>query len=193
MESKGTNTTTTQVEEKIKWERIACITLSGISVVAAIFCYKDLRKSLRLIGKATDHISQLTTIDVERNVIDQAINGAANREVGRTVSRAMRAVEDGIVEETQKRVHAAVQQSYGKIQKAITDAIAKEAANVNKDDIMREATERAKDLIVEKFDGKLDDLLSEYNRNLDNVGKIYQSIAKTMTENHGKDVVMKLT
>lgn len=188
-----TNQTVNQNEERIKWERIACITLCGISVVAAIFCYKDLKKTMRLIRKSTDHISDLTAIDVERSMIDQAINAAADREVGRTVKRAIRSVEDSIVDETQKRVRSAVQQNYGKIQKTVTDAIAREAANVSRDDIMREATERAKELIVEKFDGKLDDLLSEFNRNLDNVGKIYQSIAKTMTENRGKDVVMKLT
>lgn len=45
---------------------------------------------------------------------------------------------------------------------------------------------------LERFDGKLDGLMSDYQRNLDNVGKIYQSIASSMADKAGKDVTLKL-
>jgi hypothetical protein len=175
-----------------KIERIACLTLTGVAVIAAVVAAVDMRKTLKLVGKAADHVSDLTIVDVEQTIIDRAIGNATNREVGRAVSKAVRSLEESITEETQKRVRAAVEQNYGKLSKTVTEAIAREAAKVDKDDVMREATERAKDLIVERFDGKLDGLLEDYNRNLDNVGKIYQSIASSMTGKPGKDVTLKL-
>ena len=175
-----------------KIERIACLTLTGIAVIAAVVAAVDMRKTLKLVGKAADHVSDLTIVDVEQTIVDRAIGNATNREVGRAVSKAVRSLEESITEETQKRVRAAVEQNYGKLSKTVTEAIAREAAKVDKDDVMREATERAKDLIVERFDGKLDGLLEDYNRNLDNVGKIYQSIASSMTGKPGKDVTLKL-
>ena len=175
-----------------KIERIACLTLTGIAVTAAVIAAVDMRKTLKLMGKAADHVSDLTIVDVEQTIIDRAIGNATNREVGRAVSKAVRSLEESIAEETQKKVRAAVEQSYGKLSKTVTEAIAREAAKVDKDDVMREATERAKDLLVERFDGKLDGLLEDYNRNLDNVGKIYQSIASSMTGKPGKDVTLKL-
>lgn len=182
-----------QFEERLhKIERIALVALSGASVIAAIYCHAQMKKTVKLVNKAADSVAELTVVDVQQGIIDRAINNAANREVGKAVSRAVRMVEDGIVSETQKRVRNAVQQSQGKLQKAVTDAIAKEAAKVDKDDIMEEATERAKEMLLERFDGKLDGLMSDYQRNLDNVGKIYQSIASSMADKAGKDVTLKL-
>ena len=182
-----------QFEERLrKIERIALVALSGASVIAAIYCHAQMKKTVKLVNKAADSVAELTVVDVQQGIIDRAINNAANREVGKAVSRAVRMVEDGIASETQKRVRNAVQQSQGKLQKAVTDAIAKEAAKVDKDDIMEEATERAKEMLLERFDGKLDGLMSDYQRNLDNVGKIYQSIASSMADKAGKDVTLKL-
>lgn len=182
-----------QFEERLrKIERIALVALSGASIIAAIYCHAQMKKTVKLVNKAADSVAELTVVDVQQGIIDRAINNAANREVGKAVSRAVRMVEDGIASETQKRVRNAVQQSQGKLQKAVTDAIAKEAAKVDKDDIMEEATERAKEMLLERFDGKLDGLMSDYQRNLDNVGKIYQSIASSMADKAGKDVTLKL-
>ena len=46
----------------------------------------------------------------------------------------------------------------------------------------REVVARAKDVVADKFDRKLDNLLEEYNENLQNVKKIYGSIAKSITK-----------
>ena len=66
------------------------------------------------------------------------------------------------------------------------------AANVAGNRIMEDATEKAKEMLLERFDGKLDGLMSDYQRNLDNVGKIYQSIASSMADKAGKNVTMTL-
>lgn len=173
-------------------ERAAMVLLTGASVITAIYCHTQLKKAVRLMSKAAESVSDLTVVDVQRDVINRAIEHATNREVGKAVCRAMSDVEHELTRETQRRVRTCVEQNYGKLQKAVTDAIAREAAKVDKDDVMREATERAKDLIVEKFDGKLDGLLEDYNRNLENVGKIYQSIASSMADKKGKDVTLNL-
>lgn len=182
-----------EFERKIrKIEGIALLTLAGISVAAAIFCHREMRRSVKLLNKAADSVSELTVVDVQQGIIDRAINNAANREVGRVVNRAVRVIEEDLTNDTQKQVRSAVQQCHGKIQKAITDALAKEAAKVDQSDIMEEAVERAKEILLERFDGKLDGLMLDYQRNLDNVGKIYQSIASSMADKAGKDVTLKL-
>ena len=190
MENQNQNS---RYEEAVKtFERVAMLTLAGVSVVAAVYCHYEMRKSVKMLNKAADSVAELTVVDVSQGIIDRAINNAANREVGRAVSHAVRSVEGDISSETQKLVRNAVQQSYGKLQKAVTDAIAKEAAKVDQSAIMEEATEKAKALLLERFDGKLDGLMTDYQRNLDNVGKIYQSIASSMADKAGKDVTLKL-
>lgn len=193
MENRNLKSREEEFERKLqKIERIALMTLAGASVVAAVYCHGQMRKATKLLNKAADSVAELTVVDVQQGIIDRAIDNAANREVGRVVNRSVRLIEDNLTNETQKRVRGAVQQCQGKIQKAVTDAIAKEAAKVDPNDIMEEATERAKEMLLERFDGKLDGLMSDYQRNLDNVGKIYQSIASSMADKAGKDVTLKL-
>ncbi len=193
MDNQNQNNREEQFEEKLrKIGTIGLVVLSGVSVIATVYCHRQMKKTFRLVSKAANNVADLTVVDVQQGIIDRAINDAANREVGRAVNRAVRMVEEDILSETQKRVRGAVQQSQSKIQKAVTDAIAKEAAKVDQNAIMEDATEKAKEMLLARFDGKLDGLMSDYQRNLDNVGKIYQSIASSMADKAGKDVTLKL-
>lgn len=173
-------------------ERIGLLVLSGVSVLAAVYCHHELRRTVRLVSKACDHVAELTVVDIQHDVVDRAINNAAAHEVGRVVNHAVRCVEDDLARQTQKCVRDAVKESYGKLSKSVSDAIAREAAKVDGNQIMEDATEKAKEMLLERFDGKLDGLMSDYQRNLDNVGKIYQSIASSMADKAGKNVTMTL-
>lgn len=180
-------------EEKLcKLERIGLCVLTGVSVIAAVYCHRQMKKTVKLVSKAAEGVAELTVVDIQHDIVDMAINNAANREVGRVVNRAVHNVEDEMIHQTQKYVRDAVKESYGKLSKTVSDAIAREASNVDSNQIMEDATEKAKEMLLERFDGKLDGLMSDYQRNLDNVGKIYQSIASSMADKAGKDVTLKL-
>lgn len=182
-----------EFERKLhRMERIGLLVLSGVSVLAAVYCHHELRRTVRLVSKACDHVAELTVVNIQHDVVDRAINNAAAHEVGRVVNHAVRCVEDDLARQTQKCVHDAVKESYGKLSKSVSDAIAREAAKVDGNQIMEDATEKAKEMLLERFDGKLDGLMSDYQRNLDNVGKIYQSIASSMADKAGKNVTMTL-
>lgn len=182
-----------EFERKLRrMERIGLLVLSGASVLAAVYCHHELRRTVRLVSKACDHVGELTVVDIQHDVVDRAINNAAAHEVGRVVNHAVRCVEDDLARQTQKCVRDAVKESYGKLSKSVSDAIAREAAKVDGNRIMEDATEKAKEMLLERFDGKLDGLMSDYQRNLDNVGKIYQSIASSMADKASKNVTMTL-
>ena len=182
-----------EFERKLhRMERIGLLVLSGASVLAAVYCHHELRRTVRLVSKACDHVAELTVVDIQHDVVDRAINNAAAHEVGRVVNHAVRCVEDDLARQTQKCVRDAVKESCGKLSKSVSDAIAREAAKVDGNRIMEDATEKAKEMLLERFDGKLDWLMSDYQRNLDNVGKIYQSIASSMADKAGKNVTMTL-
>ena len=182
-----------QFEEKMcKLERIGLCVLAGVSVITAVCCHRQMKKTVKLVSKAAEGVADLTVVDIQHDIVDMAINNAANYEVRRVVNRAVHNVEDEMIYQTQKYVRDAVKESYGKLSKTVSDAIAKEAAKVDSNQIMEDATEKAKEMLLERFDGKLDGLMSDYQRNLDNVGKIYQSIASSMADKAGKDVTLKL-
>lgn len=177
-------------------DRVLDILFIGAGVVGigvGIYAGHQLRECKKLINAAGKQISAMTEIDVSQSIINNAISVAAARETNRAVSRAVRSANDAIANEAQKQVEAAVKQTYGKINKNVSERIAQEVAKISKDDISETVAERAKELIVEKFEGKLDNMLEEYNRNLENVGKIYQSIASSMTDKATKDIKLSLS
>ena len=182
-----------QFEEKTrKLERIGLCVLAGASVIAAVYCHRQMKKTVKLVSKACDHVAELTVVDVQQDIVDREIKNAANREVGRVVNRAVHNVEDEMMHQTQKYVRDGVKESYGKLSKTVSDAIAWEAAKIDSNQIMEDATEKAKEMLLKRFDGKLDGLMTDYQRNLDNVGRIYQSIASSMADKAGKNVTMTL-
>ena len=52
--------------------------------------------------------------------------------------------------------------------------------------------EKAEQKIVDKFDDNLDDLLDKFNGKLDDVSKIYRSIANTISSNREKETILRI-
>lgn len=166
--------------------------LGLIGVAGAMYCGIQVHQMKKLVGGAVKHISDMTEVTVQDALVENAISNAAAREANNVASRVMRSVEKDISEQTAKKISDAVAQSYSKIKSGVAETVAKKVADIDIHEIQEEATEKAKEMLLSKFDGKLDGLMTDYQRNLDNVGKIYQSIAASMADKAGKDVTFKL-
>lgn len=162
--------------KRLKAGRVLGWCLAGASVVAAIYCGKKLHDIMGVVNSAVTDVSSLTYIDVQQAVVDKAVEKAAQNAAGKAVR-----MTEGLMRDTVERaVTNAVTNSKGSIKQAVTEKIAREVADIDRSELMQDITEQAKKLIVDKFEGKLDGIAADYSRNLDNVGKIYQSIAETM-------------
>ncbi len=85
------------------------VTLIGVGT--GIYCRRQMKKTVKLVSKACDHVAELTVVDIQHDVVDRAINKAAAHEVGRVVNRAVHNVEDEMMHQTQKYVRDAVKES----------------------------------------------------------------------------------
>lgn len=165
-------------QKKLKGLRIGCYVLTAASVIAAIYCGKKLKDVMGVVGSAVTDVSNLTYIDVQQAVVDKAVEKAANR----AASKALNGATVSIQAQIEQTVTTAVLDNKSAIKKSITDKIAKEVARIDKSELISDIEEQAKQLIMEKFDSKLETIASEYSRNLENMGKIYQNIAATMQQ-----------
>ena len=113
---------------------------------------------------------------------DQAVQKAVERESYSAVKRATEEVVADAKREIESRVGTAVKAQYDAISDGVADQIAKNVARIDESKLKKEVVQKAKEQIAEKFDDKLDDLLEEFNGNLQNVGKIYKSIARSFSK-----------
>jgi len=129
-----------------------------------------------------DKLVSDTEIEIPDRMIGQAVQRAVDRESGCAVKRAAEDIVDNLKQEIAEKVSAAVHAQYVAIADGVTSEIARNVAKIDDRLLKKEVVQKAKEQIAEKFDGKLDDILEEFNGNLQNVGRIYKSIAKSFSK-----------
>lgn len=162
--------------KKLKAERILRYVFAGVSVVAAAYCCKKLKDVSGVVNSAVTDIANTTFIDVQQAVVDKAVERAAQN----AANRAVKATEDMMKVGVERAVSTAVYNSKTALKDAVTDKIAREVAEIDKTELIADVTDKAKRLILEKFDGKLDGIAAEFSHNLESIGKVYQGIAEKM-------------
>ena len=175
--------------------------LLGVSILAAsagITClgysiHRE-RKFERLLAGGLKRIDEMTEVTIADGIVRKAVENAAEREAGKASARAVEAISEGITEDVARRVKGAVEQRLGQIQKTVGEQVAKEVAKINKDEIMNEVIERAKQEATNQFNAKLDAILENQNQNLESISRIYKGIADKMagTKTESKGIELKL-
>ena len=163
---------------KLMAGKIASYVLAGVSVAAAIYCGKKLKDVMGVINSAVTDVSSLTYIDVQQAIVDKAVDKAAQNAAG----KAVKATEGLMTTMVERAVSNAVVNAKEPLKQAVTEKMAREIAMIDKSELVEAVEEQAKTMILEKFEGRLDGIASDFSRNLENVGKIYQSIAETMQQ-----------
>lgn len=162
---------------RLRASRILGFVMVAGSVAAAVYCGKKLKDVMGVVNSAVTDVSNLTYIDVQQAVVDKAVERAAANAAG----KAVKATENLMRDSVSAAVTNAVSNAKGQLKAAVTEKIAQEVALIDKSELVEDIEEQAKQLIVDKFEGKLDGIAADFSRNLENVGKIYQSIAESMS------------
>ena len=165
------------------------IGLIGIGFAAG--SRKKLNDVCSKINKSVDEVSNDIKVDISQDIVERAVDKAVVREVEWSVKRAVNDSIRSIKTDIHNQVSSAVNAQYSDIKKAVSDEVALKVSNINMKDLSDAVMAKAEARIIEKFDSNLDDLLAKFNHNLENVSKIYSSMANTMQKNN-KEVTFSL-
>ena len=134
------------------------------------------------LDTSIDNLSDDIQVDIPDKMVQRAVEAAVKKEVAAAVKLATDEVIASAERDIRKEVTAEVERQYTTISDGVTTEIATRVARIDEGKLRKEVVEKAKKQIADKFDDKLDDLLEEFNGNLQNVGKIYKSIAKSFSK-----------
>ena len=149
----------------------------------AILSEVQIRKTAKLIDEAVTNLEEADTIKIEEDLVKKAINRAVDNKVEVLSGGIYMNVHDKMLRQVDSKVESMVNGLYSAAEEEVTNKMAEEVAKIDQERLKKDVTERAKKIMLQKFDGQLDGLLEEANAYLGNVGKIYSSIAKKMEEN----------
>ena len=170
---------------KLNSDTLLSFGVFGLGLVAigyAVGIHSRMKAVADKLDTSIDKIANDTEVEIPSKLIEQAVQKAVDRESYTAVRRATDVVVNGLKKEIGDQVSTAVKASYDSIADGVTSEIAKNVAKIDEARLKREVVTKAKEQIAEKFDDKLDYFLEEFNGNLQNVGKIYKSIAKSFSK-----------
>ncbi len=149
---------------------------------------------LKKIGLALDKMAGEEEKNIDDKLVETAVKQAAENKVGKALEQAENDAIKTVRHEIKKQVKEAVDAEAKKITDEVSDEIGKQASEIDMDILKKKITDKAQDRIMQKFDGSLDGILNDFNRNLGNVASIYEGIAKTFVkrDDDKKEFVFKI-
>lgn len=164
-----------------------------VGIGYAIGSRKKLNDICEKLDVKIDNISDNIDVKVEEAVVEEAVNRAVDRRVTQEVDREVKRIGDNTRRTIDSEVRSAVKAIYPDIRKSCTEKVTAEVSKINVKDLSDAVREDAREKVVAKFDGQLDDILEKFNTDLDNVSKIYTSIARKISGSDGsKDLKISL-
>lgn len=132
------------------------------------------------LNLSIDELAGKTPVSIPDSMVEKAVEKAVAQEVKQVVSKTTDRVVVDVKRDIHKQVSDAVEKEYSDIKGAVLEEVTTEAAKIDvkrvRADVEKAATQRA----LDKFDDNLDDILKNFNTQLNNTGKIYTSIADNM-------------
>ena len=162
--------------------------LAGAGGLAlSAYLYAKLNQMSKALDTSVKNLDTLTELDIEKAVVERAVEKAVEREVEKTV----RCVSQEVWIEMTSQVRSEVNKCYSDMSASVKDKIAEQVAEISMDELTLDVKEKAKENALKKFDGSLDELLEKFNGNLNNIHKIYGSIAESMSGKIEKETLFR--
>jgi hypothetical protein len=119
---------------------------------------------------------------LENGIIPNVIQNDGSSVVDITYDYEAADVTAELRTEIKNKVRIAVSDAFASVKGSVSDETKRQVAKLDISELRTEVKEEAKEKILAKFDGDLDDILTEFNQNLANVQKIYTSIAENISK-----------
>ncbi len=160
--------------------------LFGLASIAySIYNSKKLKETTDKINVAVDHIADDTAKDIQKGVVDRAIEKAVDREVQRAIDETAKRVREDFKSEIRTEVKKEVDKQYKTIADDVAEKVSDEVANIDIVSLKDRVTKKAEDKVVKKLDGCLDGAIGIFNNQLNSWTKMYQGAANVFDSFRG--------
>lgn len=155
--------------------------VGGVAVTgAAIYCITKVNAMDKALNGSLKDLSKGISVDVPSVMIQNATKQAVDKAVRTATDNVTNLVQADISREVKNAASDAVKNMYSTVKKNVVEEVAAKVSRLDISDLRAEVKDMAKDEIMNRLDLDLDDVLANYNRQLENVGKIYSGIADTI-------------
>lgn len=179
---------------KVK-KTIICV--AGVATACiAIYCGFKIHGLCKTVDLSLLDLKKATHVDISDKLIEKATKEAAEHAAEKVARRAAEEVAEDVSKSIRAQVAEAIKNSYSAIKSKVAQEVKDQVSRMSIDDLREEIKDDAKELIQEKLEADMNDILHDYNKQLESVGKIYDSIASKLSASTdtagGKNINLKL-
>lgn len=163
------------------------IGLGLVGVGYALGMHSKMAKISDNLERSIDDLASQVPVDIPNDMIERAVDKAVAYEVKQAVCKVSDRVKHDVAYDMHKQVSDAIEQEYSNVKEVVLKNVTDEAAKIDAKRVRYDVEKAAKEKALEKFDDNLDEILENFNDQLKNTSKIYNSIADNMTKYKAND------
>lgn len=159
------------------------LAVGGAAAVTSGFVYlgKKVHQVTQKLNMSLRDISEASTDDIKEDVIERAVQQAAYKKVDKYAKDAECAAMNELRSQIKAQTKIAVDSAFNDIEAEVQKEISSQVANLDHQALKKQIMKEAKEKVLEKFDGSLDDILKDFSDDLNRVKKIHASIADALS------------
>lgn len=154
--------------------------IAGAGVVSGIIgmcvadkCYNEVAECRKLLGDSEKRIRELSSVDIDQHIVNETMRKVVKEKAGEAVNSARRMIENDMSADLRNRVKQVIGNKSDEINRKVAEQLAKEMAEVDKDEITSQVIEATTEKLIDKLSDDLD-------KEVGKIGKVYKGIAAIM-------------
>lgn len=149
-------------------------------VLYGLYSQSKMNKIATRLNMAVNDLALESSIDIPRSIIKAATDQAIAREVSAIASQAALTVSKEITANINKEVKQSIDNQFDDLSEQVSNALSEQVSKIDTEALSNKITKKAEQKVLEKFDGVLDDVVGNFNKELKNVGKVYYSFTEAL-------------
>ena len=151
-----------------------------IGIGYALGTHSKMAKISEKLELSIDDLAIQSPVDISDSLIERATEQAVAREVKDAVGKVTDAALKDVKRDIHKQVSDAIESEYTDIKGEVLEEVKNEEAKLDVKRVRADVEKAAKEAVLEKLDTNMDDILENFNAQLNSTSRIYNSIADTM-------------
>lgn len=157
------------------------IGLSVVSIGCNIILYVNQRRIDNIMDEVVESVADNIDIEVPSYMVEKAVGLIAKIKTESAIRESTQKITNTLSNDIRMTVKETVAISKDEIKSQVKEELQRQVKNINIDSLREEVKSEAREFAVQKFQTSLDSILEDHNSQLNNVKKIYSSIAESMS------------
>ncbi len=155
------------------------LVVAGVTALVTFISRSKVERVCKTLDRTMDELSDKNLqVNVAQDIIDATVEREVKNSVARMIPKAIEIGRNSAINTFEDAVQREINEQYDSIKTDVAREVKAKVGNIDISGVKKQVIADAKEAAMEKFHGELEDVLSKFNDQLDDLSNIYSSIAK---------------